>query len=540
MRKIERALISVYDKTGVEELARGLAKFGVALLSTGGTARVLRGAGLKVKDVSEETGFPEILDGRVKTLHPKVHGGLLYRRGLEAHRRQAEQHGIQAIDLAAVNLYPFEQTIAKPGITEEEAIEQVDIGGPAMLRSAAKNHEAVTVICDPTDYGLVLKELGENGGQTTLKTRRRLAAKVYAATSRYDAAIAGYLEELGQPEAAAPGLTAGGLPAGPVGRPPPAFFSVHGILRQGLRYGENPHQGGAFYAIPGVCEPNLGAARQIHGKELSFNNLLDLSAALELAKDFAEPCACVIKHNNPCGCAAAGNLHDAFKLAYACDPLSAFGGVLGFNRPLDEDAAREVGRPDHFIEAVIAPAYTKGALDFLTVKPKWSRNVRLLETGPFTPADRRLRDVRVIPGGMLVQDRDCVEDEWAQWRVATRRAPTEAETASLKFAQRVCKHVRSNAIVFVQDLSLVGVGAGQMSRVDSVELAARKAGHRAAGAVMGSDAFFPFPDGVETAARAGITAVIQPGGSVKDKEVIAAADELGLAMVFTGLRHFKH
>lgn len=523
MPRIQRAVISVYRKTGLEELARGLEELGVTLLSTGGTAAALRSAGLKVTDISELTGFPEILDGRVKTLHPKVHGGLLFRRGVESHRAQAAQHHIEPIDLLVVNLYPFEETIAKPGISVEDAAEQIDIGGPSMLRSAAKNWESVTVVCDPADYAAVLGEMRRNQGATLPATRRRLAAKVFATTSRYDAAIAAYLQKLDGEEA-------------------PGTFSIHGLLRQGLLYGENPHQKAAFYAAPGCGEANVGAARQLAGKELSFNNILDVAAALELVKEFDTPCACVVKHHNPCGCALGADARDAFRRAYAGDPVSAFGGVLCLNREIDADLAKEIAALKSKLDVIAAPGVSDEALRTITTRTKWGRNVRIVATGPFSRAARArdLPDVRCVLGGLLVQQRDLVEDEWAQLRTVTKRAPTPQELETLKFAQLVCKHVKSNAIVVARGAELVGVGAGQVSRVDSVEIACRKAGERARGAAMASDAFFPFPDGVETGAKAGVTAVIQPGGSVKDGEVIAACDRLGLAMVFTGIRHFKH
>lgn len=522
MPRIARALVSVYDKTGIVDFAKGLAEMGVSLISTGGTAKALREAELKVMDISEVTGFPEMLDGRVKTLHPKVHGGLLYRRELDTHRVQVAEHGIEAIDLVVVNLYPFEETIAKPGIQLDEAIEQIDIGGPSMLRSAAKNWESVTVVCDPADYAEILREIRTGRGHTEKETRKRLAAKVFATTSRYDGAIAAYL---------------GGLD----GRAP-SSFSIHGVLKQPLRYGENPHQGAAFYAVPGVAEANVAAAKQLSGKELSFNNILDLAAALEIVKEFDEPSACIVKHHNPCGCAIGKNLLEAFNLAHAGDPLSAFGGVIGFNRDVDAQTAAEIAQPNRFIEAIVAPGFTPEALEVLTTKPKWGKNVRLLQVGAFSSKARAkgLKDVRFTVGGLLVQDRDLPADEWADLKVVTHRAPTDAERASLKFAQKVCKHVKSNAIVFAKGTSVVGVGAGQMSRVDSVEIASKKAGERAKGAAMASDAFFPFPDGVEAAAKAGVTAVIQPGGSVKDADVIAACDRLKIAMVTTGIRHFKH
>ncbi|MCW8132211.1 MAG: bifunctional phosphoribosylaminoimidazolecarboxamide formyltransferase/IMP cyclohydrolase [Planctomycetota bacterium] len=522
MPKIQRALVSVFDKAGVEDFAKGLAALGVEIVSTGGTSKKLREAGLAVRDISEVTGFPEMMDGRVKTLHPKIHGGLLYRRDLEEHRAQAAEHGIGAIDLVVVNLYPFEQTIAKPGIQVDEAIEQIDIGGPAMLRSASKNWESVTVVCDPLDYAEVLREMQEHGGETRRETRLRLAAKVFASTSRYDAAICAYLEGLGEHDAA-------------------PTLSLHGALRQTLRYGENPHQKAAFYTVPGCPEVNVADARQLSGKELSFNNILDLAAALEIVKDFAPPAACVIKHNNPCGAAVGETLLESYQAAHSGDPLSAFGGIIGLNRKVDASVADAIAQPDKFVEAVIAPLFTREAVEILTTRMKWGKNVRLVETGEFGESrSKSLRDVRVIAGGLLVQDRDIVEDEWANLKTVTQREPSPEELATLKFAQVVCKHVKSNAIVFAKGRAIVGVGAGQMSRVDSVEIAAKKAGGRAQGAVMASDAFFPFPDGVEAAAKAGVTAVVQPGGSVKDPDVIAACDRLGLAMVTTGIRHFRH
>lgn len=523
MSPIKRALISVYDKTGIDDLARGLAAQSVEIISTGGTAKKLREAGLTVMDISDVTGFPEMMDGRVKTLHPKIHGGLLYRRDNEEHRTQAGLQGIVAIDLVVVNLYPFEMTIAKPGIAVDEAIEQIDIGGPSMLRSAAKNWESVTVVCDPLDYAEVLREMQEHAGGTRRETRLRLASKVFATTSRYDAAICGYLEGLGEHDA-------------------PPTLSLHGVLRQPLRYGENPHQQAAFYAVPGCAEANVADARQLSGKELSFNNILDLAAALEIVKDFREPAACVIKHNNPCGAAVAEDLLEAYKAAHAGDPQSAFGGIIGLNGRVDLRVAEEIAQPDRFVEAIVAPLFTREAVEVLTTRPKWGKNVRLVETGEFEgrTGAKHVRDIRVVPGGMLVQDRDRVEDEWANLKVVTQREPSAEELATLKFAQVICKHVKSNAIVFAKGRGVVGVGAGQMSRVDSVEIAAKKAGERAQGAVMASDAFFPFPDGVEAAAKAGVTAVIQPGGSVKDSDVIAACDRLGLAMVTTGIRHFRH
>ncbi|MCX7804989.1 MAG: bifunctional phosphoribosylaminoimidazolecarboxamide formyltransferase/IMP cyclohydrolase [Planctomycetota bacterium] len=520
------ALISVSDKRGVVEFARGLAGMGFEILSTGGTARTLREAGIAVKDVSEYTGFPEMLDGRVKTLHPKVHGGLLFRRDLESHRTQAAEHGILPIDLVCVNLYPFEETVAKPGVTPPEAIEQIDIGGPGMIRSAAKNFESVTVVVDPDDYEDVLAEMQAGGGKTTRATRMRLAAKVFATTSAYDAAICAYIEGLGEGEA-------------------PGSFRLHGALKQPLRYGENPHQKAAFYAEPGAPSGTMGASRLLSGKELSFNNILDLDAALNLVREFTEPCACIIKHNNPCGAAIGRDIREAFEKAYAGDPLSAFGGVLGVNVEFDAKLARDVASGDRFLECIVAPAFAPEAVEIIVNGPKWGKNARLVEAGPLEhigpPAFGK--DVKKVSGGFLVQDPDRFPEagkEWAELKTVTRREPTGAEWRDLKFAWLVAKHVKSNAIVLARDCAVVGVGAGQMSRVDSVHMACRKAGERAKGASMGSDAFFPFPDGVEMAAAAGVSAAIQPGGSLRDKDVIAAADRLGMAMVFTGIRHFRH
>ncbi|MGD0092619.1 MAG: bifunctional phosphoribosylaminoimidazolecarboxamide formyltransferase/IMP cyclohydrolase [Planctomycetota bacterium] len=534
MSKIARALISVSDKTGIAEFARGLAGLGIELLSTGGTAKALREAGLKVVDVSDWTGFPEILDGRVKTLHPKVHGGLLFRRGLPAHEAQAREHGIEPLDLLVVSLYPFEQTIAKPGTGLEEAIEQIDIGGPAMLRSAAKNWESVTVVSDPEDYAGVLAELAANGGATLRETRLRLAAKVYATTSRYDAAICGYLESLGEDG-------------------PPPTFTLHGVLKQVLRYGENPHQkDAALYVLPGFNEPCVAQGRQLSGKEIGFNNLLDMNTAFEIVKEFSRPAACIVKHNNPCGAAAADDLLTAYRAAYAGDPVSAFGGVLGLNGRLDKRIAGEILEIKGFkLDALVAPAVSPDALELLTRKKKWGAEAIVVETGGLEGTAHNLRlearatawrDVRTVPGGVLTQclDRLTEDAEFANLKTVTKREPTPEELAALKFAWVICKHVKSNAIVLGRGSAIVGVGAGQMSRVDSVGIAIRKAGERAQGAVLASDAFFPFPDGPEAAAKAGVTAMIQPGGSVKDSEVIAVCDKYNVALVTTGIRHFRH
>jgi phosphoribosylaminoimidazolecarboxamide formyltransferase/IMP cyclohydrolase len=514
---IQRALISVSDKTGVAEFAKALAGLGVEILSTGGTAKALREAGVAVKDVSEETGFPEIMEGRVKTLHPKVHGALLARRDSEAHMAQAAEHGIRPIDLVAVNLYPFEATISKPGCTLEDAVENIDIGGPTMLRSAAKNHEDVTVVVDPADYAAVLAEMRERSGKVSGETNRRLARKVFAHTAHYDAAIAAYLA----------GQTEGGEKF-------PKVLSLTFDLAQGLRYGENPHQEAAFYRDPVQTEPCVAGARQLHGKEMSFNNFLDAGAALELVREFDATTAVIVKHNNPCGVASGMSLAEAYRMARETDPVSAFGGVIALNRPLDGETAGEIA--GMFVEVVIAPGFSPEALDALGTK----KNVRLLEVDPLTPTGDGM-DIRRVVGGLLVQDRDTgrIADVKAL-KVVTRRRPTDEEYLGLAFAWKVGKHVKSNAIVYARGERTIGVGAGQMSRVDSARIAAQKANFPLEGTAMASDAFFPFRDGIDTAAGVGVAAVIQPGGSVRDEEVIAAADEHDMAMVFTGMRHFRH
>ena len=530
MPAIQRALISVSDKTGLTDFAFGLAALEIELISTGGTAKHLRDAGLKVTEISAHTGFPEILDGRVKTLHPKVHGGLLFRRSLPEHVKQAAEFFIPPIDLVCVNLYPFESTIIKPGILLEEAIEQIDIGGPSMVRSGAKNWESVTVVVDPHDYDEVLEEIRANGNNTLRETRRRLATKVFGMTSRYDAAICAYLESTGESHV-------------------PATFTLHGVIKETLRYGENPHQGdAALYVTPGYSEPCVALGKQISGKEIGFNNLLDMNTAFEIVRDFKRPAACVVKHNNPCGAACADDLLHAWRKAYEGDPLSAFGGVLSFNRRVDSSVAEEIVNAKNFkADAIVAPSFSASAKDILTTRKKWGASVILLEAGDdgesnVAAGSRGYRDVRTIPGGILVQPADSVdfENEFAGIKCVTQRAPSESELAALKFAWIVCKHVKSNAIVLAKDEAVIGVGAGQMSRVDSVQISLAKAGDKAKGSVLASDAFFPFPDGPEAAALAGVTAIIQPGGSVKDAEVIAKANEHNIAMVFTGVRHFRH
>jgi phosphoribosylaminoimidazolecarboxamide formyltransferase/IMP cyclohydrolase len=521
---VERALISVFDKTGIVEFAKRLAALKIEVLSTGGTAKLLREAGVSVRDVSDFTGWPEMLGGRVKTLHPKVHGGLLFRRKYAEDQKQAAEHGIAPIDLVVVNLYPFEATAAKAGLTAEELIENIDIGGPTMLRSAAKNFESVTVVTDPADFERVAKEL-ESAGETTVATRLELARKVFATTSRYDGLITTELERL----AAAAGHVA--LEARPL-----LPERVHLALRrqQELRYGENPHQSAALYIPSGRAPEGLAAAKQLQGKELSYNNFVDLEAARSLAAEFQNPAAVIIKHNNPCGTAEQETLLDAYLKALACDPVSAFGGVLAFNRAVDAATAEEVAKL--FVECIAAPGFADRAKEIFTAK----KNLRLLElpAGGLEP-ERELQLKRIL-GGMLVQQPDLGEIKESELRTVTKRAPTAEEMHTMLFAWKVSKHVKSNAIVFAKDGATLGVGAGQMSRVDSVKIAVMKAQQPLGGSVVASDAFFPFPDGVEEAAKAGATAVIQPGGSMRDNEVIAVADRLGLAMVFTGMRHFLH
>ncbi len=506
----ERALLSVSDKRGIVELAKALIDLGIELLSTGGTARALAAAGLPVREVSEYTGFPELLDGRLKTLHPLVHGGLLARRGVAADIQAMALHGICPIDLLVVNLYPFEQTIARAGCTVEEAVEQIDIGGPAMLRAAAKNHQDVTAIIDPDDYPIVVRELRARG-TVSAALKRTFAAKVFRRLSAYDAAIARYLDAPEQDLF-------------------PEVLTLNFERIASLRYGENPHQRAALYGVPG--ERGVARARQLQGKELSFNNLLDADAAWNCVRAFAGPTCVIVKHGNPCGVAERDHLEPAYDSAYATDPASAFGGVIALNGPIDAPlASRIIGR--QFVEVLIAPAVTEAAAQALRAKP----NVRVLVAE--MPASAL--DLRRIGGGLLVQEQDMAD--LPQWRVVSARAPSASEASDLAFAWRVAKFVKSNAIVYARAGATVGVGAGQMSRVDSARIAARKAedvGLSLQGSCVASDAFFPFRDGVDQAAAAGAQAIIQPGGSVRDEEVIAAADEHGLAMVFTGMRHFRH
>jgi phosphoribosylaminoimidazolecarboxamide formyltransferase / IMP cyclohydrolase len=526
-----RALISVSDKTGIREFAAGLRELGFDILSTGGTSRTLQEAGIPVVDVADYTGFPEMMDGRVKTLHPKVHGAILGRPDLPADAAAFAAHGIVPFALVVCNLYPFEQTVARPDVSLEDAIEQIDIGGPSMIRSAAKNHAYVAVVTSPDQYGDVLAALREN--RNDLGFRRGLALAAFQRTAAYDRAIVDYL-------AATRTRGFSEIPDFFAGREFPPSLNLAFQLRMPLRYGENPHQAAAFYRETDPPAASLAAAEQRHGKELSYNNLLDLDAALNIVRDFAEPAAVVIKHTNPCGCAVDEDLAAAFRKAYAGDPVSAFGSILGFNRPVNAAVTELLCEPNRFIEAIIAPAFDEDAFEMLTTRPKWKNNVRLLTCPGLLERAAGSLDLRRVTGGLLVQDRDDAPHSPADWKCATRREPTAAERRELEFAWTVCRQVKSNAIVFAKDRSLVGVGAGQMSRLDACFLAAHKAGDRGRGAVLGSDAFFPFRDGIDEAANAGVTAVVQPGGSRNDEEVIAACNEHGIAMLFTGRRHFRH
>ena len=521
---VERALLSVFDKTGIVEFARRLAALGIEILSTGGTSKLLRESGVPVKDVSEFTNWPEMLGGRVKTLHPKVHGGLLYRRGHAEDLKQAREHGIAPIDLVVVNLYPFEATAAKEYLPPEELIENIDIGGPTMLRSAAKNFESVTVVTDPADYDRVAGAL-EISGETTLEMRLQLARKVFAMTSRYDGVITMNLERLSPQGEELEVQQKGGLTER-------VYLAMR--RKQELRYGENPHQAAALYIPAGHPATGLAAAKQLQGKELSYNNYVDLESARSLVAEFEGPAAVIIKHNNPCGVAEQGTLVDAYTKALASDPVSAFGGVLAFNHIVDAITAEEVAKL--FVECIVAPGFADRAQEIFAAK----KNLRLLQLphGGLEP-DKELQLKRIL-GGMLIQQPDLGALKGKELKVVTKREPTAPELKDLEFAWKVTKHVKSNAIVFAKDRATIGVGAGQMSRVDSVKIAVMKAQNPLQGSAVASDAFFPFPDGVEEAAKAGATAVIQPGGSVKDPEVIATADRLGLAMVFTNMRHFLH
>jgi len=517
MSRIQRALLSVTDKTGLVDFARVLSALGIELISTGGTAKLLRDSGIAVKDISELTGFPEMLDGRVKTLHPKVHGGILHRRGDPKHVAAVQEHGIQPIDMVVVNLYAFEKTAAKPGVAFEELIENIDIGGPSMIRSAAKNFHDVAIVTSPSDYAGIASELERGGGGLSTETKWRLAQKAFATTAAYDSAIASTLEQISLEKLQEEQASA---------FPNTLRFSFQKTID--LRYGENPHQKAAMYSDgSGVGVAN---AHQHQGKELSYNNIVDLQAAWDLAQEFEEPVVAIIKHTNPCGTATGKTLAEAYKRALECDPVSAFGGVIGVNRPIDAEAAEEMHKL--FLEVIAAPGFDDAA----KVKFASKKNLRLVEV----KAANQKWVLKNVSGGMLVQDADTRALQDTDLKVVTKRPPTPEETRALLFAWKVCKHVKSNAIVYARDGQTVGVGAGQMSRVDSAKIGAMKAQLPLKGTVAASDAFFPFPDGVEEIAKAGATAIIQPGGSQRDPEVIEAADRLGLAMLFTGVRHFRH
>lgn len=510
---MKRALLSVSDKTGIVEFAKGLKEAGFEIVSTGGTKKTLAENGIEVIGIEEVTKFPEIMDGRVKTLHPNVHGGLLARRNDDAHLAQLAEHHIQPIDLVCVNLYPFQHTIAKPDVTPEEAIENIDIGGPTMLRSAAKNHEFVTVVVDPSDYDIVLTQFSENG-EVSGQKKRQLAAKVFRHTAAYDAVISEYMTQLAEEEN-------------------PESVTLTYNLKQSLRYGENPHQNASFYQKPLGSTFSVAYGTQLHGKELSYNNINDADAALLIVRDFEQPAAVAVKHMNPCGVGVGETLAEAFKKAYEADSTSIFGGIIALNREVDLETSMML--KDIFLEIIIAPSFAKDALDVLTAK----KNIRLL-TVDFKGERKNEQKTTSIQGGLLVQDLDTYGFDQATISIPTKREPSEEEWAALKLGWKVVKHVKSNAIVVSGEQMTFGIGAGQMNRVGAANIALAQAGEKATGAALASDAFFPMDDTVEAAAKAGITAIIQPGGSVRDEDSIKKADEYGIAMVFTGVRHFKH
>jgi len=519
MAKIERAILSVTDKTGLVEFARRLAAMRVELVSTGGTAKLLRDSGITVQDISDLTGFPEMLDGRVKTLHPKVHGGILHMRGKPEHREAVAEHGIQPIDMVVVNLYAFEKTAAKPGVHFEDIIENIDIGGPSMVRSAAKNFQDVAIVTSPADYEAIAQEMESSGGSLSLATKWRLAQKAFATTAAYDSAIASTLERIAAQDS-------DGFAMGTEGFPETLRLSFHKAFD--LRYGENPHQKAALYSDGSGA--GVANGKQLQGKELSYNNIVDLQAAWDLAQEFEEPVCAIIKHTNPCGTAVATSLTEAYKRALECDPVSAFGGVIGVNRTIDRDTATEMAKL--FVEAIAAPGFDDDARQIFAGK----KNLRLVEV---VPGEQKWV-LKNVSGGVLLQDNDVRPLTEADLKVVSDRKPTEQEMRDLLFAWKVCKHVKSNAILYARNGQTTGVGAGQMSRVDSAKIGAMKSVLGIKGSVAASDAFFPFPDGVEEIAKAGATAIIQPGGSVRDQEVVDAANKLGLAMVMTGVRHFRH
>lgn len=517
--KIQRAIISVSDKAGLPAFAKGLMEAGVEIYSTGGTRRALEQEGVPVRDIADYTGFPEMMDGRLKTLHPKIFGGILCRRDHPEDMQALKGHEILSFELVVVNLYPFEETIAREGVGDAEAIEQIDIGGPSLVRASAKNHAFVTIVTQPSQYAAVLEQV-QSAGATSRDLRRRLAGEAFARTAAYDRAIADYFA-----------------------RDPHSDFPKTVALtfeRQAeLRYGENPHQKAAVYRDPAARVASVVSARQLHGKELSYNNLLDLDSALAIVRMFAEPAAAVIKHNNPCGAAVGATPTEAAKKALDGDPLSAFGSIIALNRAMDRETAEMLSEPGLFIEAIAAPDFSSEAIEILTTRPKWRQNVRLMAVGELNePA--AVRQYRPLEGGLLVQEGDVLPDPEHEWRVVTEKSPTSAEMDELRFAWTLVRHIKSNAIAVCNHRALCGAGAGQMSRVDSVDIAIAKSGERALGAVLASDAFFPFPDSIDKAAQAQISAIIQPGGSKKDDDVIAACNRHGIAMVFTGRRHFKH
>lgn len=517
MIQVKRALISVSDKSGLADFATALVKMGAQLISTGGTAKYLRDLGLEVMDVSAVTGFAEMMDGRVKTLHPNIHGGLLALRDNAEHVEAMNRHGIQPIDLVCINLYPFKQTIARPGVTFEEAIENIDIGGPSMIRSASKNHRFVLVLTDPAEYPAVTAELQANNGANSLELRKKQARKAFATTAEYDRLIADYLGGQTNDET------------------DPTLQNLQ--KKAELRYGENPHQKGALYAGEQPGEASVAFAKQLHGKELSYINLLDADGALGTVKEFAEPAACIVKHTTPCGCAVGIDPAEAFRRAYEGDPLAAFGGIVALNRAIDLKTAEAITSIDKLLEVIVAPSFTSDALELL--RGRW-KNVRLLDVGPLGSPDRREVHLHKIVGGLLVQERDLLGIDRENWKVASQRQPTDKEWADLEFAWLVCKHIKSNAIAIARDGMLVGAGAGQMDRVAAARIAIGKATGRTKGAVAASDAFFPFSDGPQLLLDSGVTAIIQPGGAMRDQETIAAVDKAGAAMVLTGQRHFMH
>jgi len=520
MNKIKRVIISVSDKEGISNFAKGLLDFDIEILSTGGTAKRLRDAGVKVMDISEYTGSPEILDGRVKTLHPKIYGGVLALRNNDTHLQQMAENELEPIDMIVVNLYPFEEVIKKEDVDLMEAIENIDIGGPTMLRAAAKNYQYVTIVTHPEDYKELLKELKNNKGSISSETNYRLAVKAFSYVSRYDAAISNFLGAIDQ--------------NGEKTKFPPSF-TIHMDKKMKLRYGENPHQEGSFYVQSGLEEPCISNSIQLQGKKLSLNNIYDTDAALESVKDFSETACVIVKHNNPCGIATDESVVEAFLKAKACDPVSSFGGIVAFNREVDEATASELA--GMFLEVVIAPGFSEKALEVLSSKG----NLRVMKTPDLPLKAKTGLDFKKVIGGALIQDRDTgIDKDFDNMKVLTKRKPTDEELSALKFGWKVCKHVKSNAIVFAREGQTVGIGAGQMSRVDSVKIATIKAALPTEGAVLASDAFFPFRDGIDEAAKAGIKAIVQPGGSIRDQDIIDACDEHGIAMVFTGFRHFKH